>query len=172
MLSPTEHLDSAKISSNGFKFSTIVFRVCMHMYGSELWNFNCSYVDDFKVAWRKVKRRIWKLPCNIHNAIVQNLTYNIDDQLDVRIAKFTHMCLNHDNDVCRSISLSKLLYKKSTFASNYRYLSFKYSLLLLYLYSHIVMQLCSIKMVHVLITMLITVKHYNTTQIINLCTKH
>ena len=38
---------------------------CMHMYGSELWNLNCSYVDDFKVAWRKVKRRIWKLPCNI-----------------------------------------------------------------------------------------------------------
>ena len=37
---------------------------CMHMYGSELWNLNCSYVDDFKVAWRKVKRRIWKLPCN------------------------------------------------------------------------------------------------------------
>ena len=50
---------------------------CMHMYGSELWNLNCSYVDDFKVAWRKVKRRVWKLPCNTHNAIVQNLTYNI-----------------------------------------------------------------------------------------------
>ena len=33
---------------------------CVHMYGSELWNLNCSYVDDFKVAWRKVKRRIWK----------------------------------------------------------------------------------------------------------------
>ena len=75
---------------------------CMRMYGSELWNLNSSYVDDFKVAWRKVKRRIWKLPCNTHNAIVQNLTYNIDDQLDVRIAKFTHMCLNHHNDVCRS----------------------------------------------------------------------
>ena len=27
VLSPTEHLDGAKISSNGFKFSTIVFRV-------------------------------------------------------------------------------------------------------------------------------------------------
>ena len=101
---------------------------CMHMYGSELWNLNCSYVDDFKVAWRKVKRRIWKLPCNTHNAVVKNLTYNIDDQLDVRIAKFTHMCLNHQNDVCRSISLSKLLCKNSTFASNYRYLSCKYSL--------------------------------------------
>ena len=80
---------------------------CMHMYGSELWNLNCR---DFNVTWRKVKR-IWKLPCNTHNAIVQNLTYNIDDQLDVRIAKFTHMCLNHHNDVCRSISLSKLLCK-------------------------------------------------------------
>ena len=63
-----------------------------------------------------------------HNAIVQNLTYVIDDQLHVRIAKFTHMCLNHHNDVCRSISLSKLLCKNSTFASNYRYLSCKYSL--------------------------------------------
>ena len=93
----------------------------MHMYGSELWNLSCSYVYDFKVAWRKVKQRIWKLPCNTHNAIVQNLTYNIDDQSDVRIAKFTHMCLNHHNDVCRSISLSKLLCKHSTFVSNYRY---------------------------------------------------
>ena len=26
---------------------------CMHMYGSELWNLNCRYVDEFKVAWRK-----------------------------------------------------------------------------------------------------------------------
>ena len=24
---------------------------CMHMYGSELWNLNCRYVDEFKVAW-------------------------------------------------------------------------------------------------------------------------
>ena len=36
------------------------------------------------------------------------------------------MCLNRD--VCRSISLSKLLYKNSTFASNYSYLSCKYNL--------------------------------------------
>ena len=92
------------------------------MYDFELWNLNCSYVDDFKVAWRKVKRRIRKLPCYTHNAIVQNLTYNIDDQLDVRT------CMNNQNDVCRSISLSKLLCNNSAFASNYRYLSCKYSL--------------------------------------------
>ena len=79
----------------------------MHMYGSEQWNLNCRYVDEFKVAWRKVKRRIWRLPSNRHNVVIHNLTYNIDDQLDAGMAKFIHMCLNHDNDVCRSISLSK-----------------------------------------------------------------
>ena len=31
---------------------------CMHTYGSELWNLNCRYVDEFNVAWRKVKRQI------------------------------------------------------------------------------------------------------------------
>ena len=97
----------------------------MHIYGSELKNLN--YVDEFKVAWRKIKRRIWRLPNRAHNAIVQNLSYNIDDQLETRMIKFNHMCLNHD-DVCRSISLSKLLCKNSTFSSNYNYLSFKYEL--------------------------------------------
>ena len=51
---------------------------CMHMYGCELWDLNRNYVKDFKVAWRKIKRRIWKLPYRTHNAIVHNLSYNID----------------------------------------------------------------------------------------------
>ena len=70
----------------------------------------------------------WRLPSNTHNVIIQNLTYNIDDHLDARMAKLIHMCLNHDNEICRSISLSKLLCKNSTFASNYSYLSCKYNL--------------------------------------------
>ena len=73
-------------------------------------------------------RRICGLPSNTHNVIIHNLTYNIDDQLDARIAKFIHMCLNHDNDICRFTSLSKLLCKNSSFASNYSYLSCKYNL--------------------------------------------
>ena len=42
--------------------------------------------------------------------------------------KFIHSCLNHSNIVCKSIILSKLyLYCiKSTFRSNYKYLSCKY----------------------------------------------
>ena len=31
---------------------------CMHMYGCELWDLNSKYVSEFKVAWRKIKRRI------------------------------------------------------------------------------------------------------------------
>ena len=38
------------------------------------------------------------------------------------------MCLNHDNEVCRSISVSKLPCINSTFSSNYNYLSCKYEL--------------------------------------------
>ena len=29
---------------------------CMYMYGSELWNLNCNYVDEFRVAWRKINK--------------------------------------------------------------------------------------------------------------------
>ena len=38
------------------------------------------------------------------------------------------MCLNHNNEVCRSISLYKLPCKNSTFSSNYNDLSCKYEL--------------------------------------------
>ena len=58
---------------------------CMHMYGCELWDLNRDYVKDFKVAWRKIKCRIWKLPYRTHNAIVHNLSYNIDFQIDRRM---------------------------------------------------------------------------------------
>ena len=42
---------------------------CMHMYGCELWNITNSDVDKFYVAWRKIKRRIWKSSYLIHTLI-------------------------------------------------------------------------------------------------------
>ena len=101
---------------------------CMHMYGCELWDLNCNYIKDFKVAWRKIKRRIWRLPYRAHNAIVHQLSYDIDHQLETRMIKFVHLCLNHCNHVCRSIIFSKLHCIKSTFASNYKYLSYRYNI--------------------------------------------
>ena len=79
---------------------------CMHMYGCELWDLNRNHVKDFKVAWRKIKRRIWKLPYRTHNAIVHSLSYNLDFQIDTRMIKFIHSCLNYSNIVFKSIVLS------------------------------------------------------------------
>ena len=80
------------------------------------------------VAWQKIKRRIWLLPFRAHNAIIHNLSYNIDLQLDTRMMKFVHSCLNHCNSVCKSLLLVKLHCTKSTFAANYKHLSYKYKI--------------------------------------------
>ena len=56
----------------------------MHMYGCELWNITDSDVDKFYVAWRKVKRRIWKLPNTAHNRIIHNIASNIHYILEKR----------------------------------------------------------------------------------------
>ena len=48
----------------------------MHMYGCELWNLlvSSSYTDKYRIAWRKIKRRILKIPINSHKHIVHNLS--------------------------------------------------------------------------------------------------
>ena len=97
------------------------------MYGCELWNLNSSDVQKFYIAWRKVKRRIWKLPSTTHNSIIHNITSNIHIILEKRFIKFMHNALN-GNIVCRQILLAKLRCKKSFFAENYRYLSWKYNI--------------------------------------------
>jgi len=101
---------------------------CMHMYGCELWNLNDKNIDAFRIAWRKIKRRIWKIPIRAHNQIVENLSYNFDACLDLRIVKFLYNSLNHDNNVCRIIVQTKINCVRSTLSDNYHYLSYKYQL--------------------------------------------
>ena len=55
-------------------------------------------MKDFKVAWRKIKRRIWRLPYRAHNAIVHQLSYDIDHQLETRMIKFVHLCFFCEKD--------------------------------------------------------------------------
>ena len=43
------------------------------------------------------------------------------------MTKFVYSCLNHSNSVCRSLLSSKLHCVRSTFAANYKYLSYKSS---------------------------------------------
>ena len=87
-----------------------------------------KYIDEFKVSWRKIKRRVWRLPAQAHNTIVRKLTCDVYHQLDNRMLKLIHMCLNHHNKVCRSLLLFKVNWKNSTFTSNYHYLSCNYDL--------------------------------------------
>ena len=100
----------------------------MQMYGCELCGLNCKYVSEFNVTLRKIKCRIWGLPYKAQNAIIHNLSYNSDLQLDTRVLKCVHSCLNHCNSVCKSLLSAKLHYIKSTFAANYKYLSYKYKI--------------------------------------------
>ena len=88
---------------------------CMHTYGCEFWNLNSSDVQKFYLAWRKVKRRTWKLPSTTHNSIIHNITSNnIHIILEKRFIKFMHSALN-DNIVCSHILLAKLRCKNSFF---------------------------------------------------------
>ena len=98
------------------------------MYGCELWNLSCTYVNKYIVAWRKIKRRLWRLPYTTHNNIAHNLSNDVAFQLDKRIVCFTHNALNHSNKVCRLLLLAKLHSISSTFATNYHHLCYKYEL--------------------------------------------
>ena len=56
---------------------------------------------NLKWHGKKTKRRIWGLPYKAHNAMIQNLGYNIDLQLDTRVLKFVRSCLITSITWCR-----------------------------------------------------------------------
>ena len=85
---------------------------CMHMYGCELWNLSYGKVDKFRVAWRKVKRRLWRLPTKTHNTIVHNLNSDFNVLLEKRMIKFIHNSL-HCNIICNQLLHTKLRSKNS-----------------------------------------------------------
>ena len=70
---------------------------CMHMYGCKLWNLNEKDITQFKVTWRKIIRRIWKIPPKTHNNLVCNITNNIDDSIDKHMVRFIYNSINHRN---------------------------------------------------------------------------
>ena len=68
----------------------------MDLYGSSLRNYSKDIVNNIFVAWRKVVRRIWKLPnmthCNLLPII--NSSLPIEIALEKGCAKFIQSCLN------------------------------------------------------------------------------
>ena len=66
-------INGFRVCDNIETLDTLHYTFCMHMYGCELWNVSHGYIEKFKIAWRKVKRRIWNIPYNTHNVLVHNL---------------------------------------------------------------------------------------------------
>ena len=99
----------------------------LHASFCELWNLSSSYTDKYIIAWRKIKRRIWKIPINSHKHIVHNLSSDCKYLIEKRILKFIHNGLN-SNSVCANLLQVKLTCKNSCFADNYKFLSHKYNI--------------------------------------------
>ena len=97
----------------------------MHMSVCELRSIMDSDAERFYVAWRKGKYRLWKVPKTAHNRIIHNNASKMHIILKKRLIKFIHSALN-GNEICKQISSVKLRCKKSSFAENYRSLSWRY----------------------------------------------
>ena len=83
---------------------------CLDLYGYSLWNYSKDRVNDMFVAWRKVVRGLWKLPnmthCNLLSTI--NSSLPIEIALEKRCAKFIHSCLNSNNLIIKTTSISDI----------------------------------------------------------------
>ena len=60
---------------------------CMSLYGCELINYNSKYISELHVAWRKVIRKIYKLPMRTHTYIVCGSVESVNIILDRKITK-------------------------------------------------------------------------------------
>ena len=74
-----------KVNSDLFDFkdipsdvkSKLIDTYCLDLYGSQLWKYCKNDVNAFYTVWRKVVRRLWKLPittyCNLLPSISKSL---------------------------------------------------------------------------------------------------
>ena len=101
---------------------------CMSLYGCEIWNYNSRYIDEMFIAWRKIMRKLFKLPNRTHNYIVCGIIEFISIKLDRRLAKFVYSMLNSRNLTVFKLIRLFLQSDSSTFAENVRYLMYKYEI--------------------------------------------
>ena len=103
---------------------------CLDLYVSILWNYSKDRVSDMFVAWSKVVRRLWKLPNTTHCKLLStiNSSFPIEIALEKRCAKFIHSCLNSNNLIIKTTSISAITTHRSQFGDNYRYICYKYKI--------------------------------------------
>ena len=114
--------------SDCFSLHKLHTTYCMNLYGCEIWNYNSRYTSGMFKAWRKIMRKLFKLPTSTHNYIVCGIVECIFIKLDGRLAKFVYSMLNSRNlTVFKRIRLF-LQTNSSTSAENVRYLMYKYEI--------------------------------------------
>ena len=73
--------------------------------------------------------RLWKLlnmtHCNLLPSIKLNSSLPIKIALEKRCAKFIHSCLNSNNLIIKTTSISAITTRRSQFGDNYRYSCYK-----------------------------------------------
>ncbi len=99
---------------------------CTSFYGSVLWRLNSPIMSRFHVTWRKIIRRVWRLPNLAHSNLLPILMSdtNIDSQLMTRYAMFLYKIGISDNMLVR-MCYRLLLSSNTPVASNRRRLMFK-----------------------------------------------
>ena len=75
----------------------------MQMYGCELWNLTCNYINGNEVTWQKNKKRIWNISPRTHNNLMSNVTDNIDTLIETRMVQFIFNSINHSNNTFKNI---------------------------------------------------------------------
>ena len=83
--------------SDCFSLHKLHTTYCMNLYGCEIWNYNSRYTSGMFIAWRKIMRKLFKLPTSTHNYIVCGIVECIFIKLARRLAKFVYSMLNSRN---------------------------------------------------------------------------
>ena len=82
----------------------------MPLYGSQLWDFNCSTAEVFYTAWRKSIRYLFNLPTRTHSVLLPNICEDIpiNEQISNRLLKFYKSLCDTPNTItnlCASVAL-------------------------------------------------------------------
>ena len=88
-----------------FSFCTpdVLYRLfkahCVIAYGSQLWDFQKEFVNDYFVAWRKCVRRVWGIPYTTHTNLLSAICRDkdIDIQLLSRSINFIRNAVSSSN---------------------------------------------------------------------------
>ena len=88
--------------------SKLIDTYCLDLYGSQLWNYGKNDVNAVYIVWRKVVRRVWKIPNTTHFNLLPsfNKSLPIEFLMIKRCAKFIWSCFNSHNLIVRNISMA------------------------------------------------------------------